>query len=375
MEEGSGAVVGVCIVGFGLAGAEFHAPLVRACSHLRLVAVVTTKKAEEVAAKLGFDEASSKDAPKCYATLQEASAGSRFELVVIASPNKNHIESGLAAIALNKNVVIDKPMACSTSEADQLIDAARKANVKLSVFHNRHWDSDITTVRKVLPQLGEIMSFRSEYKRFRPEIRDNWRWRPEEPASGQLWDLGPHLIQQAVTLFGTPSHVSCTQAKQRVGAETPDYFSISLFFAERPRLICQLESGVLFLSSQIGERSLYVYGDQGSFEKLRGIDSQEGYLRSGKQPGCPGWGEEPAANHGLLMKKDDTTATTIPSEKGDYLAYYNGVAAAILDKTNSTPLPITAEHARLIIALIEAAIESDAKGGAKVSIKPSDISA
>ncbi len=351
-------MIGVCVVGFGFAGADFHAPLVLATPGLRLVCIVTSKSAEAVEQKLGVGGIRS------FATLAAADAacGAEFGLVAVATPNKEHMPVALAAARLGKRVVIDKPFAISVAEADAMLLVAGPL---LSCFQNRRWDSDFRTVERVVNTerlLGDVVLYRSQWLRWRPDIKDNWRWQPDQPAAGLLFDLGPHMLHQAMVLFGMPSAVTAVTAKQRIGAQTDDYFSISLAYAGRPRLVCNLEAGVLFHASSMGERTFMVYGDKGSFEKRGGIDPQEGFLKIGKKPNCDGWGIEPAEHTGVLSLINETPRTQ-PTERGDWGAYYVAVAAAI---ASGRELPIGAAEARNVMVLVEAAARSAASGATVV---------
>lgn len=345
--------VGVCIVGFGFAGADLHAPLVQGTPGLRLVCIVTSKSTEVVQQKLGT-------AVRCYPSLAAAHAacGTDFGLVVVATPNKTHADVALEAARFGKRVVVDKPFATSVAEADAMLQAAGSL---LSCFQNRRWDSDFLTVERLVSTeraLGDVVLYRSQWLRWRPEIKDNWRWRADEPAAGLLYDLGPHMLHQTLVLFGMPSAVTAVTAKQRAGAEADDYFSVTLTYASRPRLICSLEAGVLFHSSSMGERTFMVYGDKGSFEKCAGIDAQEGFLRAGKGPRSDGWGIEPAAQAGVL-KLVGEEPRVVATEHGNWGAHYAAMAAAIV---SGSALPIGAAEARNVMLMVEAAAGSAASG-------------
>jgi scyllo-inositol 2-dehydrogenase (NADP+) len=301
---------GVCIIGCGLSGLTFHAPLVLALrKRFDLACFVTSKSEDEVFSLIGTKV-------RCYKTFAEACDFSdTFSVVIVTSPNDTHKLFAVEALQRGKHVVVEKPFALTLGEADEMIKTANStAGTLLSCFQNRRFDSDFLTVQQLLTSgvLGEVMSFRSEWRRFRPQIKDNWRWK-KGPGAGlvrtfrgvfaflngwfQLYDLGPHMIHQALELFGFPSSVSCTRASQR-GSEVDDFFSLTLMYG--PRLVVQLEAGYMFHSSEFGERVWLVYGDKGSFEKRRGIDVQEAQLKSGKEPGSQGWGLEEEKDWGIL---------------------------------------------------------------------------
>src|SRR5215207_3856396 len=213
-------VIGVGLIGYGLGGSAFHAPLVQAEPGLRLH-VVATSRAEQVR----------RDHPgvAVVASAAELLAEEAVELVVVAAPNAVHAELAGAALRAGRHVVVDKPFTLSTADADQLIALAEAEGRLLSVFHNRRWDADFLTVRRLLKAgpLGEVSSFVSRYDRFRPAPKGGWK---EEggPGSGILWDLGPHLIDQALVLFGLPETVAADLRVQRPGVEAVDWVHLVL---------------------------------------------------------------------------------------------------------------------------------------------------
>ena len=208
----------VGLVGYGLAGKVFHAPLIRACERMELAAVMT-----------------SRDVPGAAGSLEELLE--RSDLVVVASPNESHFPIAKAALEAGKHVVVDKPLALNEVEADELIEVGRKAGRLLTVFHNRRWDSDFLTVRKLMSELGEIALFEAHWDRFRPAIKQGWREEPRE-GSGLLSDLAPHMIDQALLLFGTPDAVQADIAAQRDGAQVDDYFDLTLFYDRMRVRLC-----------------------------------------------------------------------------------------------------------------------------------------
>ncbi len=344
-----GERVGVCLVGFGYAGLTFQAPLIVASNNLSLVCVVTRKSEEEVFKALGV-------AVRCFATLEEASKGAAFEVVVVATPNKTHAPLASAALALGKHVVVDKPFTCSVAEAEELL--AQPSDRVLMCFQNRRWDSDFLTVQREVPLLGDVVLYRSEWKRYRPAVKENWRWVAGEPAAGLLWDLGPHMLDQTIALFGMPSSVYCQTAVQRAGALVDDYFHITLRYAARPRLVCQLESGCLFHADNFDDRSFFVYGDNGSFEKRRGTDPQEAVLRAGGKPRCEGWGAEKQENGGVRHLVGGVPERVL-GERSDYTVFFESVGRAV---RGTGPAPVTAQEARDVIRLVEAAVASSVSG-------------
>jgi len=315
----SSAPIRVGLVGYGLAGSAFHAPLIRACGRLELSAVLT-----------------SRDVPRRVGLLDDLME--RSDLVVIASPNQTHFPIARQALETGRHVVVDKPFTVDVAEADELIRIARERQVVLTVFHNRRWDADFLTVRDVLPKLGEILLFEANWDRFRPAVKQGWREKPE-PGSGVLNDLGPHLIDQALQLFGTPDAIDADIIAQREGALVDDYFDLGLHYGARR--VC-LRSSTLVAAPR---PRFAVHGTSGSFIK-HGLDPQESQLKSGMNPRDHDFGVD--SNHGSLIFPDGH-AESVPTKRGNYLAFYEAVADAIGD---GAPPPVSPEGARDGLALI-----------------------
>ncbi|WP_448100562.1 oxidoreductase [Luteibacter jiangsuensis] len=324
------------LIGYGTAGAVFHAPLIAAASGLRLDAIAS-RRADEIARD--FPEA------KAYENPQSLVDDPDIELVAVATPNETHAALARAALEAGKHVVVDKPFTLDAGEAEALISLADAVGRKLSVFHNRRWDSDFLTVRRLVDdgRLGEIAYYEAHFDRFRPEIKQGWR-ETEAPGAGLLYDLGAHLIDQALVLFGLPQAVTADVTRQRAAARADDYFHVVLDYGRRRAV---LHASVLVRDP--GPRYL-MHGDGGSFVKY-GIDAQEAALREGRRPGGEGWGEDDPALFGRFTDADGTVAT-IDSLPGRYTAFYDGVAASIRD---GAPLPVEAREARDVIRVIEAA--------------------
>lgn len=334
------------LIGYGTAGAVFHAPLIAAAPGLRLAAI-GSRRTDEILRD--FPEA------KAYENPQALIADPAIELVVIATPNDSHAALARAALDAGKHVVVDKPFTLDAAEAEALIALAEAADRRLSVFHNRRWDSDFLTVRRLVEdgRLGEVAYYEAHFDRFRPEIRQGWR-ETGVPGSGLLYDLGAHLIDQALVLFGMPGAVTADVIRQRAAARADDYFHLVLDYGRRRAV---LHASVLVRDP--GPRYL-VHGDGGSFVKY-GIDPQEAALREGRRPGGEGWGEDDPALFGRFTDADGTVAT-IDTLPGRYTAFYDGIAAAIRD---GAPLPVEAREARDVIRVIEAA-QASARDGRTV---------
>ena len=322
-------MIRVGLAGYGLAGSAFHAPLIRAVDRMGLSAVLTTRDARQRVDS--FD-----------ALLE------RSDLIVIATPNSTHFDLAAAGLRAGKHVVVDKPFTVTVGQADQLISLAEECGRVLTVFHNRRWDGDFLTVRKLMPRLGEISLFEAHWDRFRPQIKQGWREVPEA-GSGVLADLGPHLIDQALQLFGMPQAIAADIATQRAGAKVDDYFDLTLHYgAMRVSLGC---------STLVAEPRprFAVHGSGGSFVK-QGFDAQEAALKRGADPRAADFGADP---HDGILTRANGTGEAVPTERGRYLAFYEAVADAVLD---GAPAPVDPRDARDGLLLIDHARRSSEQG-------------
>jgi scyllo-inositol 2-dehydrogenase (NADP+) len=346
-------VIGVGLVGYGIGGSVFHAPLIQAEPRLRLHAVVTSR-AEQVR----------RDVPgaRVVASAEALLEDPEVELVVVATPNAVHHRLAGVALAAGRHVVVDKPFVLTTAEADELIALAGVEGRLLSVFHNRRWDGDFRTVRRCLEAglLGEVSTFVSRFDRFRPAARGGWR-EQAQPGSGLLYDLGSHLIDQALQLFGLPETVMADVGVQRAGVEADDYVHLVLGYG---RLRALLHAAMVVRAP--GPR-FEVHGDRGSFVK-HGLDPQEDALRSGRRPGDPGWGSEPTDRHGTLTTELGGLEVRgrLAGLPGAYQAFYAAMADAVEGRG---PVPVTAKEARDTIMVIEHALRSS-RDGRVVEVAP-----
>ncbi len=299
----------VALLGYGMAGKVFHAPLIAATPGLTLRKVVTSRAAE--VAERYPDATVTTD-------LAAALADPAIDLVVVATPDAVHAQHGHAALDAGKAVLIDKPFATTLDDARALADKAERSGQLLSVFHNRRWDSDFLTIRKLIADgaLGEVTQFESRYDRFRPVVIDQWK---EKAGAGTWYGLGPHLVDQALQLFGMPLGVYADFAVQKDGGEAVDYCHVLLRY---PRLRVILHACQL---APVNDLRFVVHGTGGSFVK-HGLDPQEAALAAGTSPGGQGWGADPRP--GALFRVDGgSDFTSLP---GDYLAFY----AALRDALN-----------------------------------------
>lgn len=336
-------VLNTGIVGFGLSGQVFHAPFIEANPHFNLHTIVT-------AGSLAGEKYPYVETTSSFDVLL---ADPEIDLVIICSPNTMHYPQARAALQAGKHVVVEKPLTVNSIEARNLIDISTETGKLVFPFHNRRWDSDFLTLKYLLTQgfLGIVVEYESRFDRFTPEIsRAAWRYQ-QEAGGGTLFDLGIHLIDQAVSLFGTPEGVSCRLFNQRKGSVTDDSFDLKLIY---PDLNVTLKASVFV--KEPGPR-FQVHGTQGSFVKY-GLDSQEAQLRLGMKPGTKGYGIEPASqrgilNTGLLGKEFRGKYKTFP---GNYMEFFNNVYSVIADQAGMVIKP---EDALLNIRIIEAARKSD----------------
>lgn len=323
------------LIGYGHAGSIFHAPLLRAEPRLELNAVATSRR-EQVA----------RDLPgvRRVGTPAELCADAAIDLIVVASPNETHRELALAALRAGKHVVVDKPLANTPREAEELMAAAARAGRTLGVFQNRRWDGDFLTVKRLIRDgsLGRVNHYEARFDRHRPQIKAGWR-EEEKAGSGLLYDLGSHLIDQALSLFGPPDGVSARVERQRPGARVDDYFRVVLQYGPMQAVL-----GASMLAAEPGPR-FFVRGDAGTFEKY-GLDPQEDALKAGRRPGGADWGRDRLENYGTLTTKDG--ACRIETLPGAYQDYYAGLAACLID---GAPNPVPAKDARDALAVLEAA--------------------
>jgi scyllo-inositol 2-dehydrogenase (NADP+) len=338
--------VGVGLVGYGLAGSALHAPLIGAEPRLRLHAVAS-RHPEKV----------HRDVPAVpvVATPAALLEDPAVELVVVAAPNALHHQLAGAALRAGRHVVVDKPFVTSSSEADELIHLAGREGRLLSVFHNRRWDGDYLTVRHCVRAglLGRVSTYIARYDRFSPHPAGGWRER-EGPGSGVLWDLGAHLVDQALQLFGLPATVMADVGTQRPGALADDWFHLVLGYRE---LRAILHAGSLVRSP--GPR-FEVHGDMGSFQKY-GVDPQAAALEAGERPGDPGWGSDPEDRYGRLTTEVAGLEVTgrLATLPGSYQSFYRGMAGAILGEGR---VPVAAEEARDTVRILEDALRSSREG-------------
>jgi scyllo-inositol 2-dehydrogenase (NADP+) len=333
----------VGLIGFGFAGRTFHAPVIRVVTGLRLAAILQRK---------GNDAANAYPDVRIARSMEELLASDSIQLVVIATPNVTHFDLARQCLLAGRHVVIDKPFATSYAEAAELVALAEKRGRLLSVYHSRRFDGDFKTVRNLVAAevLGRIVLYESHYDRYRLQLRPG-AWREQAgPGSGVFFDLGPHLIDQALTLFGKPEAVNADVRVERDGAVVDDAFDVTLFYQ---RLRVQLRGTML--ASKPGPHFL-IHGTNGTYTKY-GLDPQEEALKRGAIPGGPDWGKEPPEAWGTLtqVEGDKLSERAIPTEPGDYREYYENVRDAIQGKA---ALAVTPQGALSVMRVLELAQQS-----------------
>jgi predicted dehydrogenase len=362
--------IGVAVIGFGLAGQVFHAPFVSAVPGLKLEAIVQRK---------GDEAGKAYPSARIVRSVEEALKDAAVQLVVVGTPNETHFALAKQALLAGKHVVIDKPFATTSAEAKELKELAEKQGVVLAPFHNRRWDGDFLTVRRLLAEdaVGRLVTYESHFDRFRPLPRENTWKEGANAANGLLMDLGPHLVDQALALFGVPAGITASVRKDRDKTDIEDAFDITL---EYPGFLGQGFSGKGFsgqgsaghglrahcrssmLACDAAPRFL-LHGTKGSFKKY-GLDPQEGALVGGAKVPRMGEGEwlaEPESQWGtltvapVLADPGTLTRTKVKTELGDYRGYYANVRDAI---NGVAKLAVTSEDGYRTVRLLEMARES-----------------
>ncbi|PKH26579.1 oxidoreductase [Enterobacterales bacterium CwR94] len=335
--------VRVGLIGYGYASKTFHAPLIAGTPEMEL-AVVSSSDAGKVHAD--WPSVSVVDSPEALF------ADDSLDLIVIPTPNDTHFPLAKKALEAGKHVVVDKPFTVTLSQARELDQLAKQHKRILSVFHNRRWDSDFLTLKTLLNEgtLGDVRYFESHFDRFRPEVRQ--RWREMAGAGSGIWyDLGPHLIDQALQLFGPPVAINVDLAELRPGAQTTDYFHAVLTYPQR-RVV--LHASMLVAA----ESARYVvHGTRGSFVKY-GLDPQEDALKAGVRPPQAEWGYDMRDGTLTLAEGDVMAEKSLLTVPGNYPAYYAAVRDAI---TGAGKNPVSAEEAIQVMELIELGLQSAEK--------------
>ncbi|WP_039806200.1 oxidoreductase [Azotobacter chroococcum] len=334
-------MIKTAVIGYGLSARTFHLPFIRNQAELQLVAISSSQ------------EQLRQDHPQLqhYPDGSELIAHSDAELVVITSPNHCHFSLARQALLAGKDVLVEKPFVVTAEEGEELLALAARQQRVLAVYHNRRFDGDFLTLQQLLRtgELGEIRYFESHFDRFRPIPRARWR-EQAVPGGGILYDLGPHLIDQALVLFGLPEAISARCRELRAGAEATDYFHLQLHYPDKEVV---LHSSPFCAAPTL---RFVLQGTQGSYHKS-GLDPQEDALRAGALPGGPDWGLEPASQHGSIHTEHESR--TLPTLAGNYQLFYQQLAQALQRRL---PPPVTPADALQGIRLIELAYRSHQQG-------------
>ncbi len=352
--------IGVAVIGFGLAGRVFHAPFVSAVPGLQLK-VIVQRRGGEAEAAYPFNSTG----VKVVRSIEEVLADPAIGMVVVATPNETHAALAAMALRAGKHVVVDKPFAATAREASELTLLAKASGLVLAPFHNRRWDGDFLTVKRLISDevLGDLVAMRSHFDRFRPGPRAGTWKEAANDANGMLFDLGPHLVDQALALFGIPTTLAASVRREREGTAIEDAFDIVLTFG---RVRATLSATMI--AAQPSPRFL-LHGTKGSYRKF-GLDPQEPTLVGGGTVPPVGsereWLREPEADFGeLTLAAEPVTApgkltrSKLRTEAGDYRGFYANVRDAILGEA---PLMVTPEDGVRVIQLLETARQSSAEG-------------
>jgi scyllo-inositol 2-dehydrogenase (NADP+) len=334
-------MIRVGVIGFGLAGKVFHAPFVRLVEGMQLTAIM--RRSSEIDPKYS--------GVRFVRSVEEMLAIEDIQLVVVATPNDSHAPIARQCLEAGRHVVIDKPFTPTLKEAEDLVALAKQKKRIVTVFQNRRWDGDFLTVRKLFGEqsLGRMVIYESHFDRFRPNLRGSWHERPI-PGMGLMFDLSPHLIDQALVLFGTPEAISADLRKERDGTQVDDAFDITFHYPHSRALL-----RASAVTAAPGPR-FWICGTKGTYTKY-GLDPQEDAMKNGGDPTSPEWGKEPQEAWGKLTTTDAVTA--VPTIPGNYRAYYENVRNAILGKAE---IAVTPEQALNVMRGLELAIESSRTG-------------
>lgn len=332
--------IGVGLIGFGLGGRVFHAPFIQHTPGLALLAVVSSDPA-----KVQTHHPDVTVVPSVDDLLSDEG----IALVVVSSPDHLHAEHAIAALEAGKHVLVDKPFATSLGDARRIVAAAERHERMLTVFQNRRWDADFLTLRRLLDagELGEVVHFESHFDRWRPDVADVWK---EQREGGSWQDLGPHLIDQAIVLFGKPQAVTADIAAMRAGAQAPDWFHVVLHY---PAM-----RAILHATKMAAKHDLrfIVHGARGSWIK-HGMDRQEPTLIAGGVPGDEDFGLDPIP--GELTFSGGRDSAEVSNERGDYAEFWTALEQALRGEGEN---PVPASQALAVMEVLDAGLRSSAAG-------------
>jgi scyllo-inositol 2-dehydrogenase (NADP+) len=338
-------IIHTALCSYGMSGMVFHGPLLEAHKGFKITKILERRKRESQGRHPGASIVTDFDA---------ILTDPEVELVVVNTPDHLHHEMAGRAIRAGTHVVVEKPFTLKTGHASALISLARKQGVLLTVFQNRRWDGDFLTVKEIIQsgKLGRLVEFESHFDRYRTEIQPSWK--DQSTGTGTLYNLGSHLVDQALHIFGMPDRLYCDSRMLRDGARTDDSFDLFLHY---PEFKCLLRSS--YLVREPGPRFI-LHGSQGSYLKW-GIDPQEEALKGGAVPGSGRWGEEPESAWGTINTGSDAVPLKgkYPTLPGNYMAFYDQLHEAI---RHHGPLPVRPEEALEVVRIIEAAYRGSREG-------------
>ncbi|GAB3957404.1 Gfo/Idh/MocA family oxidoreductase [Spirosoma harenae] len=331
-------VINVGLVGFGLSGRYFHAPFlsVNPRFHLKKIASSRPEAVQQF-----------NPAIEWVATADELFADPAIDLVFICSPNETHVEYARKALENGKNVVVEKPFALTEQEAIDLLELAQRQGKLATAYQNRRWDSDFLTIKLLLSEgaLGTLVDYECRYDRFSPVPPNSQSWKEQAGVGrGNLYNLGPHLLDQALHLFGKPNTVQAVVRMNRPNSHVYDYFDIKLGYTDK---VVRLESSLMIYQNQL---RFSLHGTEGSFLK-GGLDPQEERLRVNQLPDQPSWGEEPEDRWGTLYR--DGKAEVIESELGNYTPFYDNLYDVIVEGAEPAITPADIQQLARVIDLVQ----------------------
>ncbi|WP_086929531.1 oxidoreductase [Agarilytica rhodophyticola] len=336
-------MIKVGVVGYGYSARTFHVPIIKSMAMFELTAI-SSSNPRMVQEKLPDI--------KVFDTATELIVNANVDLIVITAPNSVHYPLAMECLENGIHVIVEKPMVTTSKEAKTLTEFAEKKKLTVSAFQNRRWDGDFLTVKRLISTkaIGDIRFFESHFDRFRPLVRKRWKEEPV-PGAGIWFDLGSHLVDQTLCLFGLPEKITARCLKTRDNSKTVDYFHVQLHYPHHLEVVLHASS-----FSAGPNKRFHLEGTQGSFTKY-GLDPQEQQLNEGLTPEDKNFGIEDRENFGTLFKEDG--ANLVETEVGCYQHYYSAIANAI---NNNTASPISGAQAINVIQILELAELSSRKG-------------
>lgn len=336
--------INTAILSFGMSGKLFHAPFVQVHDGFSFYAVWERTKnlAQEVYPQV-----------KTYRTIEELLADEAVELVIVNTPNATHYEYTKKALQAGKHVIVEKPFVVDVAEGEELVALAKEKALVLSPFQNRRWDSDFKTVKKIVDEewLGRIVEAEFHFDRYKEDLSPKLHKETPGPGTGALYDLGAHILDQALFLFGLPQAVFADIRIIRPKSKVDDYFEVILYY---PDMRVRLHGSYLVREPL---PSYIIHGSMGSFLKWRS-DVQETHLQEGRTPGTPDWGIEPVTERGLLHTESggEVIRENIPTVQGNYSGYFDGIYKAIREGGLT---PVTGKDGVNTTRIIQAAFQSN----------------